>query len=138
MTQNIQPIFPKVPSIQWPPTILTAANTAYDGTGIVATVFTADTTNGSRLDYLKVRSTGTNSATVLRVFINNGAVNTTAANNTLYMERTIPATTISAVAETADIYIPMDLSLPPGYVVNVTLGTAIGTGLRVTAIGGHY
>lgn len=138
MTQNTQPIFPKLPSIQWYPAALTSANTAYDGTGTVATVFTADATNGSRLDYLKVRALGTNVATVLRVFINNGSTNATVANNTLYMERTLPSTTISAVAETADVYIPMDISLPPGYVVNVTIGTAVAAGLRVTAIGGHY
>lgn len=138
MTQNVQPIFPRVPSIQWAPAALTAANTAYDGTGVVATVFTADAINGSRLDYLKVRAIGTNVATVLRVFINNGADPTVAANNALFMERTIPATTISATAETADICIPMDLSLPAGYEVNVTLGTAIAAGVRVTAIGGAY
>lgn len=138
MAANTAPIFPLVPSIQWHTAALVTANTAYDGTGTVNTVFTADATNGSRVDYLKVRAIGTNVATVLRVFINNGATQATAANNTLFMERTIPATTISAVAETADIYIPLDLSLPAGYVVNVTIGTTVAAGLRVTAVGGAY
>jgi hypothetical protein len=138
MAQNVQPIFPKTPSIQWLAAALVTANTAKDGTGTVGTVFTADATNGSRVDYLKVRAIGTNVATVLRVFINNGATNATAANNTLFMERTIPATTLSETAELADIYIPLDLSLPAGYVINVTIGTTVAAGLRVTAIGGAY
>ena len=138
MTQNIAPIFPKTPSIQWFATVLTAANAAYDGTGTVALVFTADAVNGSRVDYLKIRAIGTNIPTVVRVFINNGGTNATAANNVLFMERTIPLTTISAVSETADVYIPLDLSLPPGYVINVTLGTAVAAGFRISAVGGHY
>lgn len=138
MAQNVQPIFPRVPSIQWTPAALTAANTAKDGTGAVATVFTAKAVDGSRLDYLKVRARGTNVATVMRVFINNGTDATVAANNTLFMERTIPATTLSETAELADNYISMDISLPAGYKINVTLGTAVAAGLSVTAVGGEY
>lgn len=138
MTMNVQPIFPLTPSIQWPATVLTTANTAKDGTGTVLTVFTADATNGSRVDYIKVRAIGTNTVTVMRVFINNGATPATAGNNVLFMERTISATTLSEVGELADVYIPLDLSLPAGYKINVTIGTTVAAGLRVSAVGGHY
>ena len=137
MAQNTTPIFPLVPQISWG-TNLTTANTAKDGTGTVVTVFTAKAVDGSRLDYLKARARGTNVATVLRAFINNGSDPTTAANNVLFMERTIPATTVSEVAELADVYIPMDISMPAGYKINVTIGTTIVAGLMVTAIGGEY
>jgi len=137
MAQNTVPIFPLVPQISWG-TNLTTANTAKDGTGTIVTVFTAKAVDGSRLDYLKSRARGTNVATVLRVFINNGSDPTTAANNVLFMERTIPATTVSEIAELADVYIPMDISMPAGYKINVTIGTTVVAGLMVTAIGGEY
>jgi hypothetical protein len=138
MAQNTAPVFPLVPSIQWPATALATANTAKDGTGTVLTVFTAHATEGSRVDYLKSRALGSNIATVMRAFINNGSTNATPANNTLFMERTIPATTLSEVAELADIMIPLDISLPAGYKINVTIGTTVAAGLALTAIGGHY
>ena len=135
MPANTTPIFPLTPKISWG--VIATANTAYDGTGTVVSVFTAGA-NGSRIDYLKARAKGTNVATVLRVFVNNGADPTVATNNALFMERTIPATTISAVAETQDVVVPLDLSLPVGYKINITIGTTVAAGLVITAIGGDY
>jgi hypothetical protein len=138
MAQNTSPIFPLIPRISWNTTAITTANTAKDGTGTVATVLTAKPVDGSRLDYLKVRALGTNTATVMRVFINNGGVNTTAANNVLFMERTIPATTLSETLEQADNYISMDISLPADYKINVTIGTTVAAGFAVSAVYGDY
>lgn len=138
MAQNTTPIFPLVPKVNWSAAALTTANIAKDGTGTVTTVFTAKAVDGSRVDYLKVRALGTNVATVLRVFINNSLTNATAANNTLFMERTIPATTLSETSELADNYIPLDISLPADYKINVTIGTNVAAGLMVTAVGGDY
>ena len=135
MAANTQPIFPKVPKVQFGKVL--TANTAKDGTGTVVPIFTAGL-EGSRVDTIKVRSLGTNVATVLRIFINNGATNATVTNNTLYMERTIPATTVIETAELSDIEIPINISLPNGYVLNVTVGTTIAAGVQVTAIGGDY
>jgi hypothetical protein len=136
VTQNTNISFPQVPRIKWG-TVATA-NTAKDGTGTMVTVFTAHATDGSRIDYLKVRALGSNIATVLRAFINNGSSNATPANNSLFMERTIPATTLSEVAELADIMIPLDISIDPGFKINVTIGTTVAAGLQVTAVGGDY
>lgn len=135
MPANTSPIFPLTPNLAW--ATLTAANTAKDGTGTVATVFTAGA-NGARVDYLKVRALGTNVATVIRVFVNNGSTNATAANNTLIVDQTIAATTNSETAQLVDNIIPLDLSLPAGYVVNVTIGTTVAAGLQVTGVGGDY
>lgn len=144
MPANTIPIYPITPKVSWG--TVTAANTAKDGTGTVATAFTAGA-NGSRIDKIRIRALGTNVATVLRLFINNGSANTTAANNSLVFEKTIAATTLSEVAELAD-YDLMDASgsvkvppipfLPAGYKINVAIGTAVAAGLQVTVFGGDY
>lgn len=144
MPANTLPIFPISPKVSWG--TLTAANTAKDGTGTVATVYTAGA-NGSRIDQIKVRALGTNVATVMRFFINNGSVNTTAANNSLIHEVTIAATTLSETAALADnditiskgtdVFVPIPY-LPAGYKINVTIGTAVAAGLQVTVNGGDY
>lgn len=138
MPANNNPIFTAVADIQWPPSPLTAANTAKDGTGTVATAFTADASNGGYISKLVARSLGTNVATVLRVFINNGAVNTTAANNTLLTEMTLPATTLSETAALPSYELPLNLALPPGYRINCTIGTAVAAGYGLTVVGGKY
>jgi hypothetical protein len=133
---NTRPIYSGAPIITWC-TLLTA-NTAKDGTGTVSTAFTADATSGGRIEKLKVRTTGTNVATVLRIFINNGSTNATAANNTLYQESTIAATTVSEVAAQLDNEIILNLALPAGYKINVTIGTTVAASLAIAGIGGKF
>ncbi len=144
MPANTVPIFPLSPKTSWGS--VATANTAKDGTGTVVTVFTAGA-NGSKIDQIKVRPLGTNVATVLRLFVNNGSANTTATNNSLVHEKTIAATTLSEVSELADtdLLIPKggDVAppipyLPPGYKINVTVGTTIAAGLQVTVHGSDY
>ena len=145
MAANINPIFPNSPKIQWG-TILTVDSTAnknHDGTTTNAVcVFTAGT-NGSRIDEIKVLPLGTNVATALRLFINNGSDNTVASNNSAYADVTIPTSTISEVAGQNEVIIrqPNDnrpLVLPAGYKLYATLGTTIATGLQVTVQGGDF
>lgn len=136
MAKNTDPVFLKDANISWG--TVSTANTAKDGTGTVVTVFTAEATEGSRVEKLKIRALGTNVATVLRVFINNGSDPTTASNNTLYAEMTIAATTLSEVAALADNELYLGLVLPAGYKLNVTIGTTVAAGLQVTAVGGDY
>jgi len=146
MAQNIAPIFPLVPvttivggAAANAATPGVTANNTYDlTTGTSFLVFTSNATNGSRLDFIKVRPLGTNVQTVMRVFINNGSTTATAANNALYLERTMFASTASASAETQDNAVSMNVSLTPGYRVYVTFGTAVAAGFHVTAVGGDY
>jgi hypothetical protein len=140
MPGNTSPIYSKVADVQWG-TLLATANTAKDGTGTVVTIFTADATNGGRVERIKVRAAGSNVATALRIFINNGSTNTTATNNSLYAEITCPATTLSEVAALSDPAVGIldfPLVLPPGYKLNCTVCTTIAAGLYITAIGGKY
>lgn len=136
MALNTAPIFSAAPVVGWG-TVATA-NTAKDGTGTIVTVFTADATNGGRVEKLKIKALGTNVATVLRAFINNGSTNATAANNSLFAEMTIAANTLSEAAQSAENELILNLSLPAGYVINVTIGTTVAAGLQVTAVGGKY
>jgi hypothetical protein len=141
MPANTQPIFSARGSIQWNPAILTAANTAKDGTGTVATVFTGNAAGnnaGNFVQKLVARALGTNVASVLRVFINNGATNATALNNSLIAEMTLPATTLSEVAAQPDYVLPLNFVVPAGCKINCTIGTALAAGLALTVIGGEY
>lgn len=143
MAGNTNQILSRVGVIGWG--TITAANTAADGTGTVTTVFTADVTNGGRVERLRFQPLGTNVATVARVFVNNGSTNTVAANNTMVAEITLPATTVTQVAAQTPQDLPnatelfaFPVVLPPGYKINVTLGTAIAAGVAVSAHGGAY
>jgi hypothetical protein len=137
MAINTQPIFSKQGAIQWASPALNVANTAKDGTGTVASVFTAGV-DGAFVQKLVARSIGTNVATVLRVFINNGGVNTTAANNALVAELSLPASTLSEIAAQLPYELPLNLALPAGYKINCTLGTAVTAGYQLSVFGGTY
>lgn len=137
MAQNTSPIFLGVPKLGFASTG-TSANTALDGTGTVVTLFTADATDGSKIEKIKLKHLGTNIATVVRFFINNGSTNVTAANNALYKEVAMAANTLDQTAESVEVLVQVDLVLPAGYKLNCTLGTAIASGIMVTAVGGDY
>jgi len=139
MAANTSPIFPLTPRISWVNAAGLVANTTTDltaGTNY-ASGFTAGT-NGSRIDFVRSRALGTNVATVCRVWVNNGSTTATAANNTLFYERTLAATTVSQTAELADIIIPINIVLPSGYILYFTFGTAIAAGVDLTTVGGDY
>jgi hypothetical protein len=147
MAQNTNPIFPLIPVNTWvsgaaanAATPGVTANTTKDLTSgtIYGPIETAGAVEGSRLDFIKVRPLGTNVATVIRIWINNGAATTTAINNSLYLERTLSATTVSENSEQPDIILPLNISLAAGYRVYATFGTAVAAGFHLTAIGGDY
>lgn len=138
MAANTAPIFGKAVKTPFAATGLTA-NAAYDGTGAtVVTVMTAQVTDGTFVRRLMIKSLGTNVTTVLRIFLNNGLVNTLAANNSLIKELTLPATTASQTAALPDYELPLNLLLQAGYKINVAIGTAVASGFTVTAECGDY
>ena len=150
MAANISPIFPLAPVITWAyalgNTVAYTANQDLSSANSTNsfTIYTAGA-NGSRLDFARIRSVQNTStvASVGRFWINNGSVTTVANNSALFMERTIPATTASQVAEQGDIIVPLNVSVPAGYKLYFTCGTApVATGANggwiVTAVGGDY
>jgi len=138
MPANTNPIYTLAPDIEWGAYALSAANTTKSGTGTVLTVFTADATNGGYVNKIRFRAAGTNVATVARVFINNGQTNSVSANNILFDELTLPATTLSETAQLTNQEIVWNLALPAAYNINVTIGTSVAAGYYVTVIGGRY
>ena len=136
MPANTTPIFPLTPIVSVGSTV-SAANTALDGTGTVVTLFTAGT-NGSRVDYVRVKNTGTAVATVFRLFVNNGGATTTATNNSLTADQTITAYTLSQINASSDYVIPLGINLPSGYRLTASVGTVVAAALVVTVIAGDY
>lgn len=152
MPANTQPIFPLIPRVSWG--TIKLGNTATDGTGgaispydtNVILVFTAGA-NGSRIDQIKVRSLGTNVATVLRFYVNTGGGNSVFYQNSLIHETTIAATTASNTLALVDNLIVVSsgaTTAPPiPYLqandrIIVTIGTAVAAGLQITVHGGDY
>lgn len=125
------------------PTFTTAAA---DYTGATAThnkvVFTADSAEPSRIVGLRFKAIGTNTASVARIFVNNGGAATSAANNSFVGEQALPATTAIATTETVNLdyyFAGGMLDLPPGWRVLVGLGTTVAAGWVVTPIlGGDF
>ena len=71
---------------------VSTANTNRDGTGTIATIFTAGA-SGSRIDDIYIAATGTVTAGVVRLFINDGT------NTRLWQEILVTATTPSTTVQ---------------------------------------
>lgn len=139
MAANTSPIFSSTGDIQWTQ-VQTAANTTYDGTiGTPAIAFSASVSGGF-VQRIRFRASGSATATVARVFINNGQSTGSAANNVLFDEITLAATTAIQTAATAVYELPLNVALPAGYRILTTLGTvqSAGGGWYAAAIGGSY
>jgi len=112
-----------------------------DYTGVSANhvlVFTADATNGGYVRRLRFQAKGTNTASVARIYLNNGSTAGTATNNTFYGQISLPATTAINTAATVEVDYPMEFALNPGFRIYVGLGTTVAAGWVCTAIGGKY
>lgn len=112
-----------------------------DFTGVSANhieVFRADENNGGFIQRIRFKALGTNIATVARIYINNGGLQTVAVNNVFYGEQSLPATTLNNAAATIDVDYPMNFAINPGFRIFVGVGTTVAVGWRPTAIGGRY
>jgi hypothetical protein len=136
---NTTPIFSKAPRASGV-ALSVSAVTGTDGTDAnVKTVFTADATNGSKIEDVYITHSGTNSAdTVVRFYINNGADHTVATNNFLVHEETMLANTLSQAAASVQGYFKANFVMPPGYKLLAASGAAISGGMSVVAFGGDY
>lgn len=157
MPANTSPIFALTPNVGVAGVKLTAAMTntkALDGTEAAGTamalVYTAGA-NGSRVDKVVCSYTstagatasGTTSATLVRIWANNGSANTTAANNILLAEVAMPAQAVTALGTSAmPTFVVTDIPvLPNGY--KIYAGTTVAVGgtncaIQVAAFGGDY
>ncbi len=136
MSMNQSPIFgltPHTSGIQIPVT----ANTAKDGTGTVATIFTAGA-NGSKIERVFLQHMGSNTATVVRFFVNNGATNATATNNYLIHEEALASWSNSETAASTSTIWVSNLILPAGYKLNAVVGTTVASGIMATGEGSDF
>ena len=134
---NTQPIYTASADTQGVGTA-TVANTTKDlSSGTAYLAFTVSETGGY-VQRMRFRPQGANAATVARVFINNGGVTGTSANNILWDEISLPATTNSEVSALPTYELPLNFALPPTYRLFVTLGTVVVGGYSITVIGGKY
>ncbi len=132
MAANVNPIFGKTIQNSWA-TLTTADTSTTAPSTNGATLLTANATDGSYLFRLFVKPLGTNVATVLRIFLNNGSTVSTASNNSLIKELTLPATIASDVAALVDYEISLNLKLAPGYKIIVAIGTTVAAGYSITS-----
>ena len=134
---NTLPIYTASGDTQWTVSATTANTTKDLSSGTAFTAFTASATGGY-VQRIRFKPLGTNVATVARVWINNGGATTTAANNTLWDDISLPATTNSEISALPTFELPLNMALPAGYKIIVTLGTAVAAGYTITIIGGKY
>lgn len=139
----VEPQFVETPIASWATLTAVDATPAkrHTGAGTLDTdifaIFTAGT-GGAYVESVKAVSLGDNVASVLRIFVNNGQANTTAANNTLYKEVALPVTAITEAAALQEVEVLLGINLPAGYKILACLGTAVATGWQVSALGADY
>lgn len=108
-----------------------AGSTAGSKTPDFATILFASTTGAT--------PSGTTNATVVRFFLNNGGLNTTASNNIFLGEVAIPSISYSQTVQQPSFRFPLGFSAPAGYKLYAGLSTAVGgtnAALAVNAAGG--
>lgn len=110
---------------------ISTANTARDGSGTIATVFTAGS-SGSRLERARVTATAAVTAGVVRLFLHDGT------NARLLKEVMVTATTPSTSVETftATVTWTGGLMLPNGWSLRASTHNA--EGFNIFAEGGDF
>jgi hypothetical protein len=137
MAQNTSPIFTQTPSLGFG-IMLGDANASFDmATGVSSSLFTAGA-SGSYINKIRFKPSGSTAASVLRVFINNGGVTTTGANNVLYAELSVPSITLSSTVAQNDFEIPFNIAIPANYRLFGTTATALGGGYDIVTVAGDY
>lgn len=157
MPANNTPIFALTPNLGVAGVLLTTAMTntkAFDGTEgtgtAMALIYTAGS-NGSQVYEVDFRygstagatASGTTTATLVRLWANNGSANTTATNNILLGEVAIPAQAVTALGTSVlpSFSITNVPVLPAGWKLYAGMTVAIGgtnCALSVSAFGGDY
>ena len=148
MAANSNPKFTKNGRVS--SVLVTALNASSQGGGTVATdiflAFTADATNGSFVERVRLIPTATTptttTATVARVFVSTIASGaTTSANTYLVAEITLPAIAAdNAATAVIPFDIPLGFALPASGTILVTnhAAPAAGSAWRAVVIGGDY
>ena len=143
MAGNAAPIFAKVGRIGQAQLAAGPHNSTDLTAAGAVSVFTADATNGSIINEVRVKALpyAATAATAFRVWVNNGSSAATATNNSLIAEITIAAVAIATTTATVDYVVPMPrggLVLPPGYKLYASIGAYTAGTFNITALGGDF
>lgn len=131
MTANKSPIFPLTPVAALGQ--VSAANTNRDGTGTLVDILTG-AANGTRVQKITVKATGTTTAGMVRLYLYNGTI------TRLWKEVEVAAITPSASVKTfekeIELFGELALHLPANYVLRASTHNA--ETFNVLAEGGSY
>jgi hypothetical protein len=133
MPAGTSPIFPQVPIIGIATMVSNTAVTAR--TNIVGTTgltqLTANSTNGTRIDFIEVQGQGTTVATIINVWLNDGTT------SYLVEEISLPAATANTTSVAASNTIAFTkLTLPPTQ--RLFVSQQVSANVTVFAFGGTY
>lgn len=120
MAPNTAPLFTLTPKIGMGQ--VTVANTNRDGTGTLVSIITGGT-NGTRVDHVTMKATGTTAAGMLRLFIYDGV----SVTELHYEQPTIGITPTGTIAAENYTWIPPGgngLVLPSGYILKAAPNNA--------------
>jgi hypothetical protein len=111
-----------------------------DYTGVSANHVLAHTAgaDGSYIKKIKFVATGSNTASVARIYLNNGSSNTTATNNMLIGQLSLPGTTAINTAATAEPEYNLEMMIPATFRIYIGLGTTVAASWIPTCVGGDY
>lgn len=143
MAGNVDPIYSRIGdtstngSTGMPTHVITATGD-YSGVGANHVLLHTAGSNGSFVRGIRCTAEGTNVATVLRVYLNNGSTNGTATNNALIGQQTLPATTATNTAATVEIYYPLNLPIGAGFRIYAGVATTVAAGWMCVVDAGQY
>lgn len=127
MAANTTPIYTLTPVIGV--VQISTANTGRDGTGTMGTLLTG-ATDGTRVDAIKIKGTGTTTGGTIRLFYYDGT------NTRLLAEFPVPPITVSSTTPAHEATIPMDIVVPSGKELRVA--TEKAETFNVFAFGGNF
>jgi hypothetical protein len=133
MPAGTSPIFPSAPIIGIASMVSNTAVTAR--TNIVGTTgltqVLANSTNGTRVDFIEVQGQGTTVATIINLWVNDGT------NSYLFDEISLPAATANTtVVASSNTISYTRLTLPPTY--RLFTSQQVSANVTVFAFGGTY
>jgi hypothetical protein len=151
MAVNTSPIYTLIPKVGFGTLTGSIGSARSDGVGTIATdlflCFTADATDGSYVDRIRMSYTATTPTTfastaVIRIFISSvTSGSTTAADTVLFQEvSTAAVPAANATNSTNYIEIPCNFVLPPSYTILASIHTNMtaNTRMQILVFGGDY
>lgn len=135
MAANTLPIFVGSANDNWAQGALTANTTTDLTAGTIYLVLTAGA-NGMWVRDLRFQALGTNVASLINIWLNNGSTTATAANNTWIGQYATQATTASNLLAQPFMAWILERLIKPTERIYITLATGVAAGYDATGFAG--